>query len=64
MYAIRSYYEAQPSEESAAVSEESASYPEEDIVLVMNQANCSREAAIRALKENNGDKINAIISLN
>ncbi len=36
---------------------------EEDIKTVMNQSNCSREKAIKALNENNGDLAAAILSL-
>lgn len=34
-----------------------------DIDLVMNQAGCSRAAAVKALKENDGDLVNSIMSL-
>ena len=34
-----------------------------DIELVMSQASCSRAKAVAALKENNGDLVNAIMSL-
>lgn len=34
-----------------------------DIDLVMSQASCSRAAAVKALKENDGDLVNAIMSL-
>ncbi|MFD7389316.1 ubiquitin-like domain-containing protein [Streptomyces sp. NPDC059852] len=33
-----------------------------DIELVMAQVNCSRAKAVRALKESNGDLINAIMA--
>ncbi|MGW4546287.1 ubiquitin-like domain-containing protein [Streptomyces violaceorubidus] len=33
-----------------------------DIELVMAQVNCSREKAVRALKESGGDLINAIMA--
>lgn len=34
-----------------------------DVELVMSQANCSRSKAVGALKENDGDLVNAIMSL-
>jgi nascent polypeptide-associated complex subunit alpha len=34
-----------------------------DIDLVMNQAGCTRAAAVKALKENDGDLVNSIMSL-
>jgi nascent polypeptide-associated complex subunit alpha len=34
-----------------------------DIDLVMSQAGCSRVKAVKALKENGGDLVNAIMSL-
>ena len=36
---------------------------EEDVKTVMEQANCFREEAIKALNENNGDLAAAILSL-
>ena len=36
---------------------------EEDIILVMQQANVSKEKAIRALTESKGDMAQAILSL-
>ena len=36
---------------------------EKDIELVMTQGNVSRKAAIRALKENDNDIVNSIMSL-
>ena len=36
---------------------------EDDVKLVMEQANCSREKAIKALNENNNDLAKAILSL-
>ncbi|MFG3248795.1 hypothetical protein [Streptomyces sp. NPDC048187] len=32
-----------------------------DVALVMAQVNCSREKAVRALKESGGDLINAVM---
>mmetsp|Transcript_46287 Transcript_46287/g.68262 ORF Transcript_46287/g.68262 Transcript_46287/m.68262 type:complete len:323 (+) Transcript_46287:68-1036(+) len=34
-----------------------------DVELVMNQASCSRSKAVKALRENDGDLVNAIMSL-
>lgn len=34
-----------------------------DIELVMTQANCSRSAAVKALKDNQNDVVNAIMEL-
>ena len=34
-----------------------------DIALVMSQAGCSRAAAIKALRDNDGDLVNSIMSL-
>ncbi len=39
------------------------SFKEEDIILVMQQANVSREKAISALTESKGDMAQAILSL-
>jgi nascent polypeptide-associated complex subunit alpha len=39
------------------------SYPEDDIKLIIEQTNCSREKAIKALEKNNGDIAQAILSL-
>lgn len=36
---------------------------EDDVKMIMEQANCSREKAIKALKESNGDLASAILSL-
>ncbi len=38
-------------------------FKEEDIILVMQQANVSREKAIQALTESKGDMAQAILSL-
>ncbi|CEP60970.1 Egd2p LALA0_S02e03818g [Lachancea lanzarotensis] len=35
----------------------------DDIELVMQQANCAREKAVKALRDNNSDIVNAIMSL-
>jgi len=50
--------EAQPEE---AVDE--SGVEAKDIELVMTQAGCSRSKAVKALKENDGDLVNAIMSL-
>jgi nascent polypeptide-associated complex subunit alpha len=39
------------------------SFKEEDIILVMQQANVSREKAIHALTDSKGDMAQAILSL-
>jgi len=36
---------------------------DKDIELVMTQAGCSRAKAVKALKENDGDLVNSIMSL-
>ena len=36
---------------------------DKDIDLVIQQANCNRNKAIKALKKNNGDIVNAIMEL-
>jgi len=53
---------------SAAVPAEEAAVDEtgvesKDIELVMTQAGCSRAKAVKGLKENDGDLVNAIMSL-
>lgn len=40
-----------------------ASFPEEDIDLVMSQTGCDRDAAIAALEESDGQPAEAIISV-
>jgi nascent polypeptide-associated complex subunit alpha len=42
---------------------ETPSFKEEDIILVMQQANVSREKAVQALTESKGDMAQAILSL-
>ena len=39
------------------------SFKEEDVILVMQQANVSREKAVQALTESKGDMAQAILSL-
>jgi len=43
--------------------EEGASVPEEDIVLVMEQTGCSKEEAIKALQESDGQPAEAILKI-
>jgi nascent polypeptide-associated complex subunit alpha len=57
---------AAPAAEAAAGAEEvvdETGVEPKDIELVMNQAGCSRAAAVMALKENDGDLVNSIMSL-
>ncbi|MBW0517157.1 hypothetical protein O181_056872 [Austropuccinia psidii MF-1] len=42
--------------------EDASGVDDDDITTVMEQAKCSRNKAVRALKENDGDLINAIIT--
>ena len=52
---------------SGNISEESLEkfeITDEDVKTVMNQANCSKEDALEALKHSEGDIAEAIISLN
>lgn len=51
----------EPEEETGPVDE--TGLEPKDIELVMNQANVSRPKAVRALRENNGDLVNAIMVL-
>ena len=39
------------------------SFPEDDIKIIIEQVNCSRQEAIKALEKNNGDIAQAILSL-
>ncbi|CAD2220235.1 nascent polypeptide-associated complex subunit alpha [Angomonas deanei] len=43
--------------------EDAGDIPEKEIEVVKNQANVSRNKAIKALKNNNGDVVNAIMEL-
>ena len=63
---------ATPDAEAAAAGGEEAAVAEEvdetgveakDIDLVMSQAGCSRAVAVKALKDNDGDLVNSIMSL-
>ena len=48
---------------SGKVREEEKLFSEEDVRMVVEQANCTREEAIKALKETKGDIAEAIIKL-
>lgn len=50
-------------EEEDIEKEEAKEFPEEDIKLVMEQANVDREIAIKALELTNGDIAEAILAL-
>mmetsp|Transcript_30765 Transcript_30765/g.55742 ORF Transcript_30765/g.55742 Transcript_30765/m.55742 type:complete len:200 (-) Transcript_30765:46-645(-) len=52
----------EPAGEEAAPAEEEG-VESKDIELVMSQAGCSRAKAVKALKENDNDLVNAIMSL-
>merc|ERR1712194_1008765 len=54
--------ELPPQEEEEVVQDETGVEPK-DIELVMSQAACSRAKAVKALKENDGDLVNSIMSL-
>merc|ERR1719223_1860651 len=54
--------ESEPAEAEAEAVDETGVEPK-DIELVMSQAACSRAKAVKALKENDGDLVNAIMSL-
>lgn len=54
---------AAPAGKGAAKAPEPAAFPEDDIRLVMDQANCSREDAIAALEGSDGSPAEAILSL-
>ena len=49
-------------EEEEAALDETGIEPK-DIELVMSQAACSRAKAVKALRENDGDLVNSIMSL-
>lgn len=53
--------ESEVEEEEEAVDE--SGVEAKDIELVMSQAGCSRSRAVKALKDNDGDLVNAIMSL-
>jgi len=55
-------YQVSGDEEKRTLEEE-PEIQEEDIKTVMEQANVSKDAALKALKENNGDLAAAILSL-
>jgi nascent polypeptide-associated complex subunit alpha len=51
----------QAEDDGAAVNEDGVEA--KDIELVVSQAGCSRARAVAALRENDGDLVNAIMSL-
>lgn len=62
----------EPAEEEAPKEEEAAAEEEEvdetgvnpdDIAFVMEQTKCTRAAAVKALRENDNDMINAVMAL-
>lgn len=53
--------ESEPEEEEQQVDE--TGLESKDIELVVSQAGCSRARAVKALKDNDGDLVNAIMSL-
>lgn len=52
--------EEEEEDESGPIDEQGVD--PKDIELVMQQVSCSRRKAVKALKDNNGDLINAIMS--
>jgi nascent polypeptide-associated complex subunit alpha len=50
-------------EEGAVETVDETGLESKDIELVMSQAGCSRAGAVAALKENDGDLVNSIMSL-
>ncbi len=57
---------AELAEEAAAAAEDAVDetgVEAKDIELVVSQAGCSRAAAVKALKDNDGDLVNSIMSL-
>eukprot|EP00744_Colponema_vietnamica_P000534 GILI01000952.1.p4 GENE.GILI01000952.1~~GILI01000952.1.p4 ORF type:complete len:168 (+),score=98.07 GILI01000952.1:2239-2742(+) len=60
---------AKPAEKKAAAPavdekpEDATGIPDKEIEMVMSQANVTRNQAIKALKNNNGDLVNAIMEL-
>ncbi|KAK7092471.1 hypothetical protein V1264_008209 [Littorina saxatilis] len=54
---------AQPIQEESEEEEDETGVEQKDIELVMSQANVSKSKAIRALKNNNNDIVNAIMEL-
>jgi len=57
--------ESEPAEAEAEADEaiDETGVEPKDIELVMSQAACSRAKAVKALKENDGDLVNSIMSL-
>jgi nascent polypeptide-associated complex subunit alpha len=56
-------YQVSGEEEHRVLEEEEPEISEEDIKTVMDQTDATKEAALKALKENKGDLAAAIISL-
>ena len=56
-------YQVSGEEEERVLEEEEPEISEEDVKTVMEQADVSKEAALKALKESKGDLAAAIISL-
>jgi len=54
---------AQPSPPKGREAPEPSEFPEEDVRLVMDQAGCSREEALAALRAADGSPAEAILSL-
>ena len=54
---------AMPSVDEAEEEVDETGIEPKDIELVMSQAGCSRAKAVKALKENDGDLVNSIMSL-
>jgi nascent polypeptide-associated complex subunit alpha len=54
---------AMPSIDDAEEEVDETGIEPKDIELVMSQAGCSRAKAVKALKENDGDLVNSIMSL-
>ncbi|KAG9391427.1 NAC A/B domain [Carpediemonas membranifera] len=55
--------DAETTEEVEAEPVDATGVDDTDISLVMSQADCTREAAIKAIKENNNDVVAAIMAL-
>ena len=55
--------QAMPNIEEAEEEVDETGIEPKDIELVMSQAGCSRAKAVKALKENDGDLVNSIMSL-
>ncbi|MDD2532769.1 MAG: nascent polypeptide-associated complex protein [Candidatus Methanomethylophilaceae archaeon] len=53
----------EPAERPLGETAAAPGMPEEDIELVMSQTGCGRDAAIKALEENNGQPAEAILQI-